>query len=203
MIRTAAGGLLTTLSIALLAVAPASAAQAAAPAALDVAVVTANGSGCPNATASAQSVDSSTFTIGLSAYYAWSGDSAPTTDFRKNCQIALQIDQPAGWTYAVQGADYSGYALLEDGVIGTEAAHYYFQSETTTVTGSHPITGPYTGSWTATDAFTGDDLVFAPCDAERNLNINTEVRVTPGTTGLNWMYLDPSVTVHLAWQACS
>jgi hypothetical protein len=204
MIRTATGGLVTTLSVALLAVAPASAAHAAAPAALDaldVSVVTANGSGCPSSGATAQALDSSSFTVDTASFYAWSGDSAPTTDFRKNCQIALQITQPAGWTYAVESADYSGYALLGDDVTGLQAAHYYFQGSSDTASASHSFAGPFAGSWNTSDA--PDSQVFAPCDAERNLNINTEVRVTAGTTGLNWMYQDPSFTVHLTWQACA
>jgi hypothetical protein len=204
MLRTAAGGLLTTLSLVLLgAVAPASAAQAAEIDALDVSVVAVNGSGCPDATATARPLDASSFAVDSTAYFAWSGTDAPTTAVRRNCLYAIQVAQPAGWTYAVQGAEYSGYALLDDGVTGTQAARYYFQGESDSAAVSHPFTGPYNGSWTATDAFESDELVFAPCDAERLLNINTEVRVSSASAGLNWNFLNSSFTVHLVWQACS
>lgn len=199
MNRSTAGGLTASLSIALLGVvAPAAAAQAAP--ALSVSVVTANGSGCPSSSATAQAVDSDTFTVRTDPYYAWSGDSAPTTDFRKNCLVALSISQPAGWTFAVTGADFDGYALIGDGLTGTQAATYYFQAQAEQQSGSHTIDGPHTGSWSTSDSFS--DLIYAPCDAPRNLNINTSVRVSPSTDGLNWIWQDPTFTVHLAWKAC-
>jgi opacity protein-like surface antigen len=204
MNRSAAGGLLAALCIALLsAVAPASAAQAAEVASFGVAVVAANGSGCPNANATATAVDGSSFTVASNAFFAWSGAGAATTAARQNCQYALQVTPPDGYTYAVQGADYSGYALVGDGITGTQAARYYFQGEADTASVSHPLASPYSGSWSTADAFESDELVFAPCDSVRQLDINTEVRVTPTSTGLHWVYQDPSFTVHLTWQACS
>jgi hypothetical protein len=201
MNRTAAGGALTAFAVALVGVATPSAAQAAEVAAFEISVVSANGSGCPNATATAQSVDDNSFTVDSTPFFAWSGSGSPVDAIRQNCQIALQITRPAGWTYAVQGAGYNGYAQLEEGVTGLQSTSYYFQAESTTVRGSHPVTG--SGAWTATDTFAGDDLVFAPCDAERLLNINTSVQVLPVPTGVNWVYQSPAFTVDLAWQPCS
>jgi hypothetical protein len=206
MLRNASKGLIATLSIGLLgAVAPATAAQAAEPASLDASVVSANGSGCPNGTATARPLsDGSSLAIDFEGYYAWSGGNAPTTAFRTNCQFAISISQPAGWTYAIDGANYSGFAVLDSGVTGVEAAHYYFQGDAATVTGSHTFAGPYTGTWNASDAFGSDELVYAPCDAERLLNVNTEVRVTPqaNVPEPSAVWLDPSFTLHVTWKAC-
>ena len=207
MLFTAGKGLVATLSIGLLgAVAPATAAQAATPAGFDASVVTANGSGCPNGTASARTLsDGTSLAIDFDGYYAWSGGNASTTDFRHNCQFAIEISQPQGWTYAVEGADYSGFAVLDPGITGVQAAHYYFQGETATASGSHTFAGPYTGTWNVSDAFGPDELVFAPCDSALLLNVNTEVRVTPQTDvpEPSAVWLDPSFTLHLTWQPCS
>jgi hypothetical protein len=46
--------------------------------------------------------------------------------------------------------------------------------------------------------------VFAPCGVERNLNVNTELRLTsqPASADLNTMVMDPSITLRLIWRAC-
>lgn len=214
MFRSVAGALAATLSAGLLgAVAPASTARAEAPVstalaaavAFDVTVVTANGSGCPNSTATARVLpDGSSFAIDFSGYFAWAGGDAPPTAFRRNCQFAIQVTRPAGMTYAVAQAEYSGFALLNDGVTGVQAAFYYFQGQSGTTVGRHQFTGPLADTWETADVFAPDQLVFAPCLAERLLNVNTELRLTtqPASADLNAMVLDPSITLRLAWRAC-
>ena len=218
MSRNAAGVRAATLpsafaALLLAAAAPASAAQAppasavqAAPAdELAVTVVTANGSGCPNASATAQILpDGSSFTIDFDGYVAWAGGGAPATASRKNCQFSLQITAPDGMTYAVTKAEYSGFALLDDGVSGVQAARYYFQGQSSTTTVSHRFTGALTDDWRTADVFAPEQLVFAPCYAQRNLNLNTELRVTPQSPSadLNAMVMNPSITLHLALQPC-
>jgi hypothetical protein len=207
MFHSVAGALAATLSAAFLgAAAPASTVPAPSATALAVTVVTANGSGCPNATATARVLpDGSSFTIDFGGYFAWAGGDAPPTAFRRNCQFVIQVTRPEGLTYAVAGAEYSGFALLNEGVTGVQAARYYFQGQSATTVGSHQFTGPFADTWETEDAFAPDELVFAPCLYERNLNVNTEVRLTPqpATAELNAIVLDPSLTVHLEWQACA
>ena len=207
MVRTTATALAATFAAALVGVvAPASIAQAApAAAALDVSVVTANGSGCPSSSADAKvQGDGSTFTIDFSGYYAYTGSGAPATGFRKNCQFAIQVTPPAGMTYAVKGAEYSGFALLSAGITGVQTANYYIQGETATTTVTHRITGPYAKTWHTTDSFGGDELAFAPCGSQRLLNVNTDLRLTPQAADatLNILVMDPTVTLHLTYQAC-
>ncbi len=180
MSRNAAGVRAATLpaafaAVLLAAAAPASAAQAAPADELAVTVVTANGSGCPNAPATAQILpDGTSFTIDFGGYVAWAGGGAPATAFRKNCQFSLQITAPEGMTYAVTKAEYSGFALLNDGVSGVQTARYYFQGQSSTTTVSHRFTGALTDDWRTADVFGPEQLVFAPCDTQRNLNLNTE-----------------------------
>jgi uncharacterized protein DUF4360 len=204
MRRTTVGGLFAALSVALLGVvAPASAAQAAAP---SVAVVGANGTGCPIASAGPASAgplsSGSTFDISFDGYYLYTDNDSTTADFRRNCQFSLQVTRPAGWTYAVEGAEYSGFALLDAGVKGAQYASYYFQGQSTTVSRSHVFEG--TRTWTSTDEIDSASLVWAPCDAERLLNINTELRITgrPTTSEFNGVFLDPTFSVDLAWRKC-
>lgn len=74
-------------------------------------VATVNGSGCPQGTAAvAVSEDNTAFTVTYSDYLAQAGGDSPPTAFRKNCQLNLLVHVPQGFTYAVAGADYRGFA---------------------------------------------------------------------------------------------
>jgi hypothetical protein len=207
MVRTSAKALGAALAVALIgAVAPASIAQAApAAAALAVSVVSANGSGCPNSAAEAHvQGDGSTFTIDFSGYYAYTGSDAPATAVRRNCQFSIQVTPPAGKTYAVEGAEYSGFGLLSEGITGVQSASYYIQGQTATTTVTHRFTGPFHRTWKTTDAFGDDELAFAACGVQRLLNVNTDLRLTPqpADASLNILVMDPTVTLHLTYKNC-
>ena len=148
-----------------------------------VEVVTVNGSGCPAGTAAvAVAGDNTAFTVTYSDYLAQTGVGAALTDFRKNCQLSLRVNVPAGFTYAIAKADYRGFAHLESGATALERANYYFQGDSSTSYISHPFTGPLSDDWQTTDVTDAASLVFAPCGEQRNLNVNTELRVNAGTS---------------------
>jgi hypothetical protein len=184
--------------------------EAAPSEATQVSIETVNGSGCPAGTAKVSvSSDNSTLTVTYSDYYALVGVGAAPTDFRKNCELALNVKQPAGYTYAIFGLDYSGHAHIESGATGTQRSEYFFQGSTGGVVRSHTITGPYDGDWSTSDN-TEDQLVWAPCDAQRFLNVNTELRVDAGSSDtahsaslLAMRSTDvPASTYHLTWKKC-
>jgi Domain of unknown function (DUF4360) len=175
-------------------------------------IVTVNGSGCPaNTAAVAVSPDNTAFTVTYSAYLAQVGVGAKKTDFRKNCQLNLRVHVPNGFTYAIAQADFRGFAHLEGGATGLERANYYFQGSSQTVYASHPFHGPYDDDWQTTDTVDVASLVYAPCGEERNLNINTELRVAAGTsdptTTTSFVSMDSTdgsinTIYHFAWKKC-
>lgn len=175
-------------------------------------VVTVNGSGCPAGTAAvAVAPDNTAFTVTYSNYMALVGVGAKPTDFRKNCQLALQVNVPAGFTYAVLQADYRGYGYLEKGANAVQKANYYFQGTSPTMMASHTFNGPMDDNWQTTDVSDVASLVYAPCGEIRYFNINTELRVNAGssntatTTSLMSMDstdVDISTTYHFVWAEC-
>lgn len=175
-------------------------------------VVTANGSGCPADTAEiAVSPDNTAFTVTYSQYTAQVGVGAKPTDFRKNCQLGLNVHIPQGFTYAITEADYRGFAHLESGATATETANYYFQGEPQTTRIKHSFAGWKDGDWQTADHVGIAALTFLPCGEERYLNVNTELRVSAGrsnarkTTSLLTMdSTDGSIATvyHLAWKRC-
>ncbi|WP_330340319.1 DUF4360 domain-containing protein [Streptomyces sp. NBC_00557] len=174
-------------------------------------VATVNGSGCPAGTAAvAVSPDNTAFTVTYSDYLAQAGGGSDPTAFRKNCQLNLIVHVPQGFTYAIAEADYRGFLSLQPGASATQKASYYFQGSSQTVPRTHPFSGAYNDDWQATDTTDWAQLVWAPCGVERNFNINTELRVSAGTTSANkvsFMTMDStdgdiSTVYHLAWKEC-
>jgi len=175
-------------------------------------VITVNGSGCPAGTAAvAVSLDNTAFTVTYSNYLAQVGIGSIPTDFRKNCQLNILVHVPAGFTYAIASANYRGFASLAPGATGLERANYFFQGQSPTSFIQHPFTGPMQDDWQSTDATDLAALVFAPCGVQRNLNINTELRVAAGTSDptrtTSFMTMDSTdgqitTTYHFAWMQC-
>lgn len=172
-------------------------------------VQTVNGSGCPSGTASvAMSADNTAFKITYSEYLAEAGGTADTTDWRKNCQVNLVVNVPAGFSFAVAQADYYGRLHLESGATALERANYYFAGSSDNSYVDHTFTGAADGAWHTTDSTAAADLVWSACGASKSLNINTELRVTAGTSSKR-SYIsmrasdgDVYTLVNFQWQQC-
>lgn len=172
-------------------------------------VVTINGSGCPAGTAAlAVSPDNTAFTATYSEYIAEVGSGLALSASRKNCQISLLVHVPQGFTYAIAQADYRGFAELASGATGTQQGQYYFMGDSATAMSSHVFSGPMSDNWQATDRVAEASLVFKKCGVDRNLNINSSVRVNKGTsTSASYMAMDSvdgsfSTLFHFAWKTC-
>jgi len=174
-------------------------------------VVAANGSGCPLGSADVTvSPDNKAFTVTYSQFIAQVGAGAKPTDFRKNCQMALNVHVPQGFTFAIAGADYRGFAHLEPGATGSQTANYYFQGEAQTTRVRHDFSGPLDSDFQRTDTVGIGSLSYLPCGEERFLNVNTELRVNRGwsspkaTSFLNMDSTDGRIDTvyHVAWKKC-
>lgn len=182
---------------------------------ITVEVVSVNGSGCPAGTAEVSvSEDKKAFTVTYSDYLAQTGVGAGVTDFRKNCQLSVLVHVPSGFTFGIAQADYRGFAYLEPGASGVLRANYYFQGMSQTVSSNHAFNGGddgYVDDWIVTDQVPVASTVFLPCGAQRNLNINTSLRVNAGTSDptstTSLMTMDStdgsfSTLYHFTWMAC-
>ncbi|SMD23170.1 DUF4360 domain-containing protein [Lentzea albidocapillata] len=175
-------------------------------------VVTVNGSGCPAGTAAvAVSEDNKAFTVTYSDYLAQIGVGARPTDFRKNCQLNLRVNVPQGFTYGIAQADYRGFAHLERGAYAIQKANYYFQGMSQNDSASHRYNGPHSDDWQATDQTELAAIVYSPCGEKRNFNINTELRVYPGSsntaTTTSFVSMDSTdgaidTTYQFSWKTC-
>lgn len=201
----ALGGAVASMMAATMVATPASA-RAAAPEGVSALVVTANGSGCPVAAGAAVVSDGGdTVTLTSPAYFAQAGGTARPTDIRRNCQLSVQINAPAGWTYAVSEVRSSGFAFLSAGATGISRVSLYFQGTSPTTARTNTFEGPSADRWQTTDTIDAAALTFRPCGTQRNLNINTEVRVlrdTANPSSSSFMVRDQSTGLSLTWRQC-
>jgi hypothetical protein len=175
-------------------------------------VVSANGSGCPWGSAEVTvSPDSKAFTVTYSEFTAQVGVGAKPLDFRKNCQLGLNVHVPQGFTYAIASTDYRGFAKLAQGASATQTSFYYFQGDRSTAKSKHNFSGPLDGDWKRTDTMGIGSMAFLPCGEERYLNVNTELRVSAGwsdtkktTSMLTMDSTDGNLDTvyHVAWKKC-
>ncbi|GAA3739932.1 hypothetical protein HDA32_002705 [Spinactinospora alkalitolerans] len=177
------------------------------PGGITIDLVTINGSGCaPGTAAVSVAPDNTAFTVTYSEYLAQAGGNSSPIDSRKNCQLAVRVNVPQGYTYAIARADYRGYADLADGATGTQKASYYFQGMEQTIPVMHELNGPHANNWQFSDE--AGLYVYAPCDAIRNFNINTELRVDAGDSDeTSFMTMDStdgsiSTTYQFSWKQC-
>lgn len=177
------------------------------PAVFEVAHVV--GSGCaPGTTAVAVSPDGSDLEVTFQSFAALVGVGAKATDFRKNCQLGLEVHYPTGFRYAIAQVNYRGHAILAPGASATQRSNYYFSGEAPGAFVSHTFTGPMDAVWQTTDASDLATVHFSPCGQDVTLNINTEVRVNAGssdtstTTSLMSMDSATTDTYSLIWRTC-
>ncbi|MBA3489680.1 MAG: DUF4360 domain-containing protein [Longispora sp.] len=146
-------------------------------------VVKVAGSGCPaHTTAVAISPDNSAFTLTYSKYLAQVGNGAPAVESRKNCHLDLRVNVPQGYTYAITGTDYRGFASLQTGAVGIHEASYFFQGGPPPAAKITSFRGAYNDNWQVSHQVDIDALVYAPCGEQRNFNINTQLRVMAGSS---------------------
>lgn len=184
------------------------------PGKITIDVVNANGSGCPlnseDAAVVAVSPDSTAFTVTYSKYMAQVGPDVDVTEARKNCQLGLNVHIPQGFTYAIAEANYRGFGILAKGASASERASYYFQGDRQTTRITHTFKGPLESDWQTTDKVGIAALVYRECGEERNLNLNTELRVSKGSSDskkTSYLAMDSTdgeinTVYRFAWKQC-
>lgn len=167
-----------------------------------VQVLSANGSGCAGQTAIVTSVadDLSAFTLRFGGYTLETSAERPFA--RENCVFMIDVDPPAGMTYAVTALPLSGRADLQSGATGRAGTTYSYQgeSETAVVTEDVPSGA---SEWRTPGELAPDQVLAAPCDAERLLILNTSVVLDARNGGAaSTISVNPDLRVELVLAAC-
>jgi hypothetical protein len=151
------------------------------------------GSGCPLGSVTIHELPSlAAFTATYTEFRVEAG-SGNILNFRKNCQFGVRMQAPPGYAYTTVSALYVGHGKLAGGTRGTQLTSYYFQGQPQTVSKSHPMTGPFSGTWRHTEHVALSTLGNAACGQIRILNINAQLIVYPGASvsgPANYLTLD-------------
>ncbi|KAL1914366.1 uncharacterized protein VTP21DRAFT_8946 [Calcarisporiella thermophila] len=138
-----------------------------------------NGSGCPDKSVTqVLSRDAKVFTLIFSQYIAQYGPNINPVENRKFCQISIDLHVPLGWQYSVASAIYRGYARMDKGVHGIQSSTYYFSGSAPQYTVRSGFDGPYDRNYLIEDEVPFESTVWSSCNATRNVNINTNIRIT-------------------------
>ncbi|WP_372410712.1 DUF4360 domain-containing protein [Streptomyces luteireticuli] len=181
------------------------------PGSVAVELRTVNGSGCGVRTSLAVAPDYAGFTTSYESSPARVGVGSRPGEARRICQLALDVQFPRGFTYAITGTEHTGYARLAKGATGQLTVRHYVQAVPSWPTRTHRFTGPYDDVWETADFDDVGTAEYAPCGERRLLTLSTELRVDAGTSdpatttselGLNDTGSDTLARYRLAWKRC-
>ena len=176
--------------------------------------VTVNGSGCPSGTVAANfTPDFTLLELTFSDFVAQIGPGTKPADWRKNCIIAATLHIPPGYTFALIGADYRGYAQVDPGVTGRQTTTYFIagQQGSYSLSSHIPADLDADGNYSRQDEIPVAEWVWAQCGADGIANLNASVslnnsghRSASGVMTLDETDLSPQVLFnwHFAWQTC-
>jgi hypothetical protein len=140
--------------------------------------MTHGGSGCPvDSVGASFSADYQYLTIIFDQYGAEIGQGVESPKKRLFCHLVLQLDFPAGLSYALVDLTYRGFADLDMGINASQTSTYYFQGfkKDDQYSFKTRIFGPFIGDYDRTDSL---GLVsWSPCNEKRGLNIVTSVQL--------------------------
>ena len=162
-----------------------------------------NGTGCPRGTTSTSiASDGKTFTTTFSEFEAIVNKNQTTAV--KDCQLAIKLKSPSGFSFTVTEFFYEGYAYLEKGQKARQIAKYYFQGSPLQAEEARTeIVGPYDDTYTFYDTVRTKDLIWSPCGVERDLNVRSTLRLTNGGKKDGYINLTKALMMKLSWRKCS
>ncbi len=145
--------------------------------------ITVNGTGCRTGNFEQNlSNDKRAFTLTFSEFFAEIGPGLDPGRARRNCNVTLKLNVPAGYQYTVGTFNYRGHMTLDAGVKGELATNYFFSGVPAQGTYSKARVGDFDEDYVFTDAvgFTTNYVPgnWSPCDVERPFSINSTITLS-------------------------
>lgn len=140
--------------------------------------MTHGGSGCPvDSVGASFSADYKYLTVIFDEYAAEVGKNVDAPKKRLFCHLVMQLEFPAGLSYALVDLTYRGYADLDPGINASQMSTYYFQGfkKDDQYSFRTRLYGPFIGDYDRTDTL--GLLSWSPCREKRGLNIVTSVQL--------------------------
>lgn len=166
------------------------------------------GTGCPQGTVGvALSPDQKELSILFDQYVVEAGG-AKSFD-RKNCNLAVPVHVPQGYSVSIFSIDYRGFAGLPSGGRATLNVNYFLAGDARGVRTSKSFFGPMSSDYIKSDGLGLQAIVWTPCGAETILRANTTMLVQSNSRRDQAMATVDSADVqagliyHLQWRRCN
>ncbi len=174
---------------------------------LELGEPTYGGTGCPMGTAAiALSPDQSQLSILFDQYVVEAGGSK-TVD-RKNCNIAIPIHVPQGYSISVMQIDYRGFLALPSGSRAQLSVNYFLPGAGRGVNSSKTFYGPSTSDYLKQDNLGLQAIVWSACGADTILRANTSLfaqtnsRREQALATVDSADVSSGLIYHLQWRQC-
>ncbi len=165
------------------------------------------GTGCPAGSASvALSPDQTAVSILFDQYVVEAGG-RKTID-RKNCNIAIPVRVPQGYSVSVFAIDYRGFTALPAGARAQLGVEYFLAGNGRGVRTSKTFYGPNTSDYLKSDTLGMQAVVWSACGADTILRANTSMMAQTNSRREQALATVDSADVqagliyHLQWRRC-
>jgi hypothetical protein len=166
-----------------------------------------NGTGCPpNSASVALSPDQQELSILFSEYVVEAGGSRAFD--RKNCNVAIPVHVPQGYSVSVFAIDYRGFTGLPSGGRAQLNVDYFLPGAGRGVRTTKTFYGPTTSDYLKQDSLGMEAIVWSGCGANTILRANTTMLVQSNSRRQQAMATVDSADVqagliyHLQWRRC-
>jgi hypothetical protein len=166
------------------------------------------GTGCPAGSAAvALSPDQTQISLLFDQYVVEAGGSKSFD--RKNCNIAVPVHVPQGYSIAVFAIDYRGFAGVPAGGRAQLNVDYFLANDPRGLHTSKSFFGPYTSDYVKNDSIAMANLVWTPCGGDTILRANTTMLVMSNSRREQAMATVDSADIaagliyHLQWRQCN
>lgn len=166
------------------------------------------GTGCPAGSASvALSPDAKAISMLFDQYVVEAGG-AKAFD-RKNCNIAIPVQVPNGYSVSVLEIDYRGFIGLPQGGRAVLNVDYFLAGGGRGVRTSKTFTGAQSTDYLKSDRLGLEAIVWSRCGADTILRANTTMQVTSNSRREQTMAtvdsadIQAGIVYHLQWRRCN
>lgn len=165
------------------------------------------GSGCPGGSASvALSPDQNAISILFDQYVVEAGG-AKSFD-RKNCNIAIPVHVPQGYSVAVMAIDYRGFVQLPYGSRANLMVNYFLAGQGRGVTTNKSFYGATSQNYLSSDRLGLESVVWTACGADTILRANTSMLVNANhyreqaMATVDSADIEAGLVYHIQWKRC-
>lgn len=165
------------------------------------------GTGCPMGSAAvALSPDQSAISILFDQYVVEAGGKKSFD--RKNCNIAIPVHVPQGYSVSVFAIDYRGFTGLPSGGRAQLSVDYFLAGQGRGIRTSKTFYGPSSTDYLKSDNLGLEAIVWSGCGADTILRANTTMLVQSNSRRDQAMATVDSADVqaglvyHIQWRQC-